>query len=131
PRGRRAVLRQRPDDGLRADGNLRARRDRGGERQARDKGVPAAAGAIRLETMADVDHARARPRHPRRTEVNRVLNATTHFLLDVIVQPVSLMSKMIPSGSLNLRSKPSSPSSPRSKKNLPPAASIAACPSLR
>ena len=39
-------------------------------------------------------------------------------------QPCFEMSKITPSGSLNLRSKLPARSSPKSKKNLPPAASI-------
>src|SRR6478609_6466912 len=45
----------------------------------------------------------------------------------VMLQPFQLMSKMMPFGSLNLRSKSSSSGSPRSKKNLPPAFSICFC----
>ena len=50
------------------------------------------------------------------------------FTLSLVsCQPFQLMSKTMPSGSLNLRSKPSSSGSPRSKKNLPPAFSICFC----
>src|SRR5262249_14493232 len=48
-------------------------------------------------------------------------------LLEVMVQPFQLRSKMMPFGSLNLRSKSSSSGSPRSKKNLPPAFSMRFC----
>jgi AraC family transcriptional activator of tynA and feaB len=65
------------------------------------------------------------PRPPRH-DAARLAQLSRYFLLAVSAQPVSLMSKMMPFGSLNLRSKPSSPSLPRSKKNSPPAASTAA-----
>ena len=63
-----------------------------------------------------------------------VLNgpAKTYFLYpSVPCQPCFEMSKITPSGSLNLRSKLPARSSPRSKKNLPPAASIFFCVSTR
>ena len=57
PLGRRAVLRQLPPDGLRADGRRRARRHHRRDREARHEAVPAAGGAVRLEAMADPGHA--------------------------------------------------------------------------
>ena len=40
------------------------------ERQARTQTIPAACGAIRLQTVADADHAGAGTRFPRRPAVN-------------------------------------------------------------
>src|SRR6516162_8222196 len=56
-------------DGLRADGRRRARRDHRRNPEARDEGVPAAGGAVRLEAVADADHARAGTHVARRPAV--------------------------------------------------------------
>ena len=65
----RAVLRQLSPDGLRADGWRCARRDHRRKRQARNEAFPASAGAVWLESVADIDHAGAGPRFHRRPEL--------------------------------------------------------------
>src|SRR5262245_34379753 len=85
----------------------------------------------RLDGEARFSRAGARLQGYRAQQIKFHFDFRAGFLLEVMTQPVSLTSKMIPLGSLNFRSKPSSPSSPRSKKNSPPAASIAACWALR
>jgi hypothetical protein len=65
------VLWQLSCDGLRADGRRRARRSHRRKRKARHEAVPAATGAIRLEAMADADHAGPRPHDTRRFSVTR------------------------------------------------------------
>ena len=73
PGGRRAVLRQRAVNGLRADGRGRARGDHRRRRQARDEAVPAAAGAVRLQPVADPGHAGpGPPRSPIFIELGRL-----------------------------------------------------------
>ena len=57
PFGRGAVFRQLPPDGLRADGRGRARDDHRRSAEIRNAAVPASGRAVRLEAMADPDHA--------------------------------------------------------------------------
>ena len=64
PHRRSVVLRQLLHDGLRVDGLQRPRRHRQGVRQGWHDSVPAAAGAVRLQAMADAHYARARARDP-------------------------------------------------------------------
>ena len=59
PVGRRGVFRQRPSDGLRADGRGCTGGNRRRRRKARHAGRLAATGAVRLSPMADADHLRS------------------------------------------------------------------------
>jgi hypothetical protein len=74
PLGRSAVLRQLLSDGLRVDGWRRTRRHHRGRREARHEAVSSASRPVRLETMADADHAGAGAHVARRPSVRKAKN---------------------------------------------------------
>src|SRR5215469_15510075 len=83
---------------------------------------------VRAQRVSKVEH----PSRPALRAGEPQDDVSAAFLYpSVPCQPCLEMSKITPSGSLNLRSKLPCRSSPRSKKNLPPLASMRLCVSAR
>ena len=79
--GVRPVLRQLLLDGLRADGRRRARGGHRRSREARHEAVSSASRAVRLETVADPDHAGIRADITGRSsmsQADRAIRSTVH-----------------------------------------------------
>ncbi len=84
----RAVLRQLSPDGLRTDGRRRPRRHHRRNRQTRNEAVPASGGAVRIDAMADLDHAGCGPDLALRPEQVRKASSHPHSCeLQLVLEP--------------------------------------------